>query len=290
MVEREQAIALREWAANAVNADTLHIANLTGSEVDYWPIVAERTGKDIKTYTRDIALGKSCGTTKAAAVAAASADYDIIDILTHRNPVQALNGFTGRENVIIIAQLAAAPGKPPPLPAHIPPAIPQALKNAPQDAKRAATLSACLKVAGASQMAYFAPKSAFALRLNIALRIGDGRQERHAEPRSAPAGTWKVYLVTTPDGKQYVGYTKKTLERRLKDHAYRVKTLLCAELRKHGIENCHVKTLATFADAVDAAKAEQRYIAELNTRHPHGLNRTEGGEGFTVFGNVKRHT
>jgi group I intron endonuclease len=91
-----------------------------------------------------------------------------------------------------------------------------------------------------------------------------------------------VYLITNKiNGMQYVGFTTKTPEIRLAEHA-RSATLsgtviLHTVIRKHGVENFSVETL--FSGTRDEAlEKESFYINQLNTQeHDRGYNRSNGG-------------
>jgi group I intron endonuclease len=98
-----------------------------------------------------------------------------------------------------------------------------------------------------------------------------------------------VYLVTNlVNGKKYVGYTTRTVEKRWKEHL----TLSargglfyfhCA-LRKYGREGFRVETLEVVVGTqVDIQAAEVRHIAFQESLTPSGYNLTAGGEGTHDF-------
>lgn len=90
-----------------------------------------------------------------------------------------------------------------------------------------------------------------------------------------------VYLVTnTINGKQYVGKTMKSVERRWRSHCKGGdNTPIQNAIRKYGVESFTVETLYETNDENVLAKAEQICIEELGTRRPEGYNLTAGGEG-----------
>lgn len=107
-----------------------------------------------------------------------------------------------------------------------------------------------------------------------------------------------IYVLTAPHGKQYIGQTKQTPNKRWKQHkalanskkakedgAY---TVLIASIKKYGAENFKVEILLECANE-DMNKYEIDYITKLNTRVPNGLNIKAGGEGeFKEFSQSRK--
>lgn len=101
---------------------------------------------------------------------------------------------------------------------------------------------------------------------------------------------WIVYMYTFPNGKRYVGKTKRTLAQRqgAEFKGYRHCTLLWNAIQKYGVENIKQEVLFE-GDATDieAAKVEQEYILLFKTNcnrfnNPaYGYNLTDGGDGLT---------
>lgn len=92
-----------------------------------------------------------------------------------------------------------------------------------------------------------------------------------------------LYVITSPNGKQYVGVTTQSLARRMSGHRTAARKgssnpLHCA-IRKHGWESMVVEMLDPSVDLEHLHMEERRLIAELNTMSPHGYNLTAGGEG-----------
>lgn len=97
------------------------------------------------------------------------------------------------------------------------------------------------------------------------------------------AGTYKLYLVTSRiDGKEYVGITMGTIEKRWGEHlsmgARAIDTKLKRAIRKHGIENFTIELLR--ADATNYRELMTQEIEEIARRQAYerGYNSTRGGE------------
>lgn len=94
-----------------------------------------------------------------------------------------------------------------------------------------------------------------------------------------------LYLVTSPTGKQYVGITTLTVNRRMTGHRTAARQgspyPLHAAIRKHGFDAMRVEVLNTSRDLAALHALEIETIAKLNTEAPNGYNLTAGGEGTT---------
>ena len=97
-----------------------------------------------------------------------------------------------------------------------------------------------------------------------------------------------VYRVTNKiNGKQYIGYTTKTLEERKKLHLSKAKSpsnkhyfyLFKQAIRKYGIDNFDWEVLENCSSIEECCNREIYYISEYNTISPNGYNLTEGGNG-----------
>jgi hypothetical protein len=115
-----------------------------------------------------------------------------------------------------------------------------------------------------------------------------GEYRRAYEPRPII-----IYLITCrKNGKMYVGLTNATIEQRFKGHHARRfcggTGSLGGALVEHGINFFICKELERFdaSEAAKAAKAEQLWIAKLETRNPQiGFNLNRGGSlGVTGTG------
>lgn len=92
----------------------------------------------------------------------------------------------------------------------------------------------------------------------------------------------EVYVLTFPNGKQYVGRTKKTADVRFRNHvrdSQKSKMPVHRAIRKFGAENVKVAILADGLSWSESAKVEIAWIAKLGTMMPGGYNLTAGGEG-----------
>mgnify|MGYP003562257139 CR=1 FL=1 len=94
-----------------------------------------------------------------------------------------------------------------------------------------------------------------------------------------------LYLVTSPTGKQYVGITTLTVNRRMTGHRTAARQglpyPLHAAIRKYGFDAMQVEVLNTSRNLAELHVLEVETIAKLNTEAPNGYNLTAGGEGTT---------
>jgi group I intron endonuclease len=97
-----------------------------------------------------------------------------------------------------------------------------------------------------------------------------------------------VYIATNKiNGKQYIGYTTKTLCTRIKNHIRKAYNksgkhynyFFQRAIRKHSIDNFIWEVLCICVDKTDCCKKEIQFIKEYNCIAPHGYNLTFGGEG-----------
>jgi group I intron endonuclease len=93
-----------------------------------------------------------------------------------------------------------------------------------------------------------------------------------------------VYLITNKvNGKQYVGQTTKTVEKRWEKHLENadlgIKFLIYKSIRKYGAENFSRVILHECETKEEMDFVEMFYIALLSTKAPNGHNLTDGGEG-----------
>lgn len=94
-----------------------------------------------------------------------------------------------------------------------------------------------------------------------------------------------LYLVTSPVGKQYVGITTLTVNRRMTGHRTAARQgspyPLHAAIRKYGFDAMKVEVLDECSNLAELHTLEVETIAKLNTQAPNGYNLTAGGEGTT---------
>jgi len=105
-----------------------------------------------------------------------------------------------------------------------------------------------------------------------------------------------LYLITSPAGKQYVGITTLTVNRRMSGHKTAARQgspyPLHAAIRKYGFDNMVVETLHPSQDLEELHGLEVASIAERGTKTPNGYNLTAGGEGtlnHTVTDEQREH-
>jgi len=86
--------------------------------------------------------------------------------------------------------------------------------------------------------------------------------------------------------KSYIGYTSKSLEKRLHKHILNalsgIDTKFYRHIRKHGPKNIISKILIECNDEIEAKQLEKNYIKQYDT-FKCGLNSTEGGDGGDII-------
>ena len=94
-----------------------------------------------------------------------------------------------------------------------------------------------------------------------------------------------IYCITNKvNGKQYVGQTTQTIERRFIQHRSDARTgrrnsIIHNAIRKYGEENFTTEEIDSASSIDELCEKEIYWIAKLNTLTPNGYNLTEGGEG-----------
>lgn len=100
---------------------------------------------------------------------------------------------------------------------------------------------------------------------------------------------FNAYLITnTINGKQYVGVTLKTLEKRWAAHVRASRRenatiYLHRAIRKYGVENFCYRLIATASNKKSLLRLETALIEKYNTLTPNGYNLTKGGRGSLGF-------
>lgn len=93
-----------------------------------------------------------------------------------------------------------------------------------------------------------------------------------------PKTIYKIYKITSPSGKNYVGQTKQTMHKRLIHH--KKKSSNCIYLKraieKYGWDNMKVEVLVECHEE-HADMYEQSMIEAWNSKVPHGYNIDDGG-------------
>lgn len=89
--------------------------------------------------------------------------------------------------------------------------------------------------------------------------------------------TYVVYCITNlVNGKQYVGVTTRTLQRRFGQHQSK-QSYLGNAIRKYGRDNFTIALLETCSSHEEMCVVESQYIRLLGTMYPMGYNRDTGG-------------
>ena len=90
-----------------------------------------------------------------------------------------------------------------------------------------------------------------------------------------------IYKITnTKNGMIYIGQTTRSVKERFGEHM-KSDYLIGRAIRKYGVENFTVEVIEECATPEQLNEREIFWIAKLNTKHPHGYNMTDGGEGAT---------
>ncbi len=87
-----------------------------------------------------------------------------------------------------------------------------------------------------------------------------------------------IYCLTSPSGKKYIGQTRRSVEKRVLEHAALSGTCVILEhaIRKYGIESFTVEVLAE-TDDNELNTYEIKFIEQYNTIEPNGYNIRAGG-------------
>ena len=104
-----------------------------------------------------------------------------------------------------------------------------------------------------------------------------------------------IYLITNKvNGKQYVGQTLRTVDKRWKLHCYNARFakyrhgVLSRAIHKYGAENFDVKMLQVCTEPL-LNFYERHFIAAYGCMSPHGYNLTSGGDsGGTASAETRR--
>lgn len=98
-----------------------------------------------------------------------------------------------------------------------------------------------------------------------------------------------IYVITNDiNGKQYVGKTNNTIEKRFREHILDSKKVRCEKrplysaMRKYGIEHFYIKTLEE-CSVEESSEKEKYWIARLNTYGHNGYNATRGGDSRKYY-------
>ena len=94
-----------------------------------------------------------------------------------------------------------------------------------------------------------------------------------------------VYKLTNLiNGKNYVGQTVQTLEKRFNAHKYCKKSIIGNAIKKYGAENFSREVLAVCSTKGEMDELERFFIEIFNCKFPNGYNIADGGGGGSVRG------
>ena len=96
----------------------------------------------------------------------------------------------------------------------------------------------------------------------------------------------KLYMLTAPSGKRYIGVTKKPLSYRISDHIY-VGSVIGKALLKYGRKAFKTEILV-IGEEEYIYELEKRAIKSFGTMVPNGYNIHEGGQGGRLTESTKQ--
>ena len=93
-----------------------------------------------------------------------------------------------------------------------------------------------------------------------------------------------IYKITNLiNGKIYIGQTIRTLKQRFAEHKSSKTTLIGQAIQKYGRENFKIETVEKCKTLDKLNEREKFWIAQFNSKSPHGYNLTDGGDGAPGF-------
>ena len=99
-----------------------------------------------------------------------------------------------------------------------------------------------------------------------------------------------VYSLTCKlNGKQYVGQTTQSVEKRFKEHARNKKSYIGKAIRAYGEDKFVIAILKVCFSKEELDHWEKFFIVLLNTKAPRGYNLTDGGEGIVGYNFTTEH-
>ncbi|AHL19603.1 group I intron endonuclease family protein [Enterococcus phage VD13] len=97
-----------------------------------------------------------------------------------------------------------------------------------------------------------------------------------------------IYLITNNiNGKQYVGQTARTIEKRFNEHCRKNHQAIGKAIAKYGKENFTVEELHHTEDFEKLQELEIIEIESRNTLAPNGYNLVEGGGGTVGYNHTE---
>jgi group I intron endonuclease len=88
-----------------------------------------------------------------------------------------------------------------------------------------------------------------------------------------------IYCLTSPSGKKYIGQTKRSFDKRLKEHSNCAGNCIILEnaIKKYGIDSFDYEILIEINDTL-LDEYETKFIDLLDTLEPNGYNVRSGGK------------
>lgn len=101
----------------------------------------------------------------------------------------------------------------------------------------------------------------------------------------------KLYLITGPTGKRYIGQTIRPIERRWAVHVSHAlagrRGPLAAAIRKYGSSKFTIEELGICGSKKEMDAWERTLIKILGTKSPQGYNLTDGGDGPAGYSHTR---
>ena len=120
---------------------------------------------------------------------------------------------------------------------------------------------------------------------NCALRTENHESAPQELPKADPEAHYRVYKLTSPENKVYIGYTGQTLKRRMKNGYHRLEKTyvppIAKAINKFGPDSFRVEILCDHLTLEGAWKLENWFIRYYDSMNPEkGYNRVSGGSAL----------
>jgi group I intron endonuclease len=105
-----------------------------------------------------------------------------------------------------------------------------------------------------------------------------------SEEKNTPKdGYGRIYkLYSSECNEEYIGLTTLTLDERFKKHIISVRKgssmLIHKAMRRYGVKSFSISLIEGCVPVSELSEREIHYIKDFNTRAPHGLNKSAGGQ------------
>jgi len=97
-----------------------------------------------------------------------------------------------------------------------------------------------------------------------------------------------IYCITFPNSKMYIGQTKRSVSKRVKEHCSQNNCrLINNAIQKYSEQNILVETLLEVNNK-DLDTYEKKFISLLSTQYPNGYNLTDGGGNNIIYSEESR--